>query len=148
MRVLLRSDVEGLGRRGDVVDVANGYARNYLIPFHRAEIATPRVELKARAMRRVRELKEHRERDDALALAELLSAHQVRIEARAGTEGRLFGSVTASDIAEALKAQIGLEIDRRKVILDEPIKTLGSRLVRIHLHPEVDAEISVEVVSG
>jgi large subunit ribosomal protein L9 len=99
-------------------------------------------------MRRVRELKEHRERDDALALAELLSAHQVRIEARAGTEGRLFGSVTASDIAEALKAQIGLEIDRRKVILDEPIKTLGSRLVRIHLHPEVDAEISVEVVSG
>jgi len=148
MKVLLRSDVEGLGRRGDVVEVANGYARNYLLPSRRAEVATPRIDVQARAMRRVRELKEHRERDDAAMLAELLTSHQLRIEARAGTEGRLFGSVTASDIAEALKVQIGLEIDRRKVILEEPIKTLGTRLVRVHLHPEVDAEISVEVVSN
>ena len=148
MKVLLRSDVEGLGRRGDVVEVANGYARNYLLPSRRAEVATPRIDVQARAMRRARELKEHRERDDAAMLAELLTSHQLRIEARAGTEGRLFGSVTASDIAEALKVQIGLEIDRRKVILEEPIKTLGTRLVRVHLHPEVDAEISVEVVSN
>src|SRR5271165_2919877 len=110
MKVVLRSDVDGVGRRGDIVDVSGGFARNFLLPEGRAIVATAGVEAQAEAMRRGRDLREARDRRTAEAQAQVLAGAVVRVPARAGSSGRLFGSVTAADIAEALKAQKGMEV--------------------------------------
>ncbi len=145
MRIVLRDDVDNLGKKGDLVDVADGYARNYLVPRGLALKASSGSQKQADAMRRNREARDRRERENAEALAAQFTGRTISIKARAGGEGRLFGSVTASDIAEAVQSQTGAEIDRRKLALDEPLKELGAADVQIRLHPDVVATVHVEV---
>ncbi|MCZ7529583.1 MAG: 50S ribosomal protein L9 [Acidimicrobiia bacterium] len=147
MKVLLRDDVEHLGRKGDLVDVADGYARNYLMPRGFAMVATKGTVRQAEAMRRSREAREVREREAAEELSGRLASAPVVVTARAGEEGKLFGSITTTEIATVLTERVGVEIDRRKLELDEPIKDLGTTEVRLRLHPDVEAVISVEVVA-
>lgn len=146
MRVLLRDDVAGVGKRGDIVEVARGFARNYLIPTGRALLASTRMEAQAIAMRRSRDLRNARDRDAARAVADVLRAATVTVSARAAAEGRLFGSVSATDVVEAIAAQTGAILDRHQVHLAEPIKTIGTHPVPVRLHDEVEAEVTVEVV--
>ncbi len=148
MRVLLRSDISGVGKKGDIVDVAKGFARNYLFPTGSALVATGGVEAQAAAMRKSRALRDAQDRESAQAVAEVLGAATVKITARAGAEGRLFGSVTTNDVAEAVEAQTGAVVDRRKIQLAEPIKSVGTHVVPVKLHDEVDVELTVEVVAG
>lgn len=147
MRIVLREDVDTLGRKGDLVDVADGYARNYLVPKGLAMKATKGVVAQAESMRRSREVKETRDRDAAQALAAQLGSRALEIKARAGEGGKLFGSVTAADVAEALQAQTGVEIDRRKVVLDEAIRELGDSEVTVKLHTDVAVAVVVHVVA-
>jgi large subunit ribosomal protein L9 len=146
VRVVLRADVNGVGKKGDVVEVADGFARNFLLPQGRAFRATEGVLSQASAMRRSRDLKDAKDRASAETVARELVAKIIRIPAKAGTEGRLFGSVTAADVAEAVLAQAGVSLDRRRVEMPEPIKTLGSHDVGVKLHSEVEFRITVEVV--
>jgi large subunit ribosomal protein L9 len=148
MKVVLRADVPQVGNKGDVVEVADGYARNYLVPQGLAFTATSGLERQASAMRRARDLRDASARAAAQEVAKELVAKVVTVTARAGVEGKLFGSVTAADVAEAVAAQTGVEIDRRKLHLEEPIKTLGTHVVPAKLHAEVEFPITVEVVSG
>lgn len=148
MKVILRDDVTNVGRKGDVVDVADGYARNYLVPKGLALRATGGAMAQAEAMRRSREVKEIRDRESAEEVARRLSPSVIRITARAGAEGRLFGSVTATDLAEAVEAQTGITLDRRRIHLDDPIKSVGSHEVAVRLHADVEARLQVEVIAG
>jgi large subunit ribosomal protein L9 len=146
MKLVLRSDVNGLGKRGDLVDVADGYARNYLIPGGQAIPATPKIEVQAKAMRRSRDVKDARDREGAETVARKLVPMVIRIPARAGTEGRLFGSVTTQDVVEAVLEQSGVVLDRRRVVTGEAIRSVGTHEVGVRLHPEVEFRITVEVV--
>lgn len=148
MKIVLRSDVGQVGKKGDIVDVADGYARNFLIPKGLAFTATAGVEAQATAMRRGRDLRDASDRAAAETIAKTLVPRTVTITARAGAEGKLFGSVTTSEIAEAVAAQTGVEIDRRKLHLDEPIKSLGTHLVPAKLHGDVEFPITVEIVAS
>ena len=147
MKVVLRTDVPGVGKRGDITDVSDGFARNYLVPQGRAIVASVGIEDQAAAMRRSRDLKDARNREGAEAIARKLVPIVFRIEARSGSEGRLFGSVTASDV-EAVSRQSGVELDRRRLVIDEAIKTLGSHEVGVRLHAEVEFRLTLEVASS
>ncbi|MBM3692449.1 MAG: 50S ribosomal protein L9 [Actinobacteria bacterium] len=148
MKIVLRDDVENLGRKGDVVDVADGYARNYLVPRGLAMKATKGVVAQAEAMRRNRAARDARDREAAQTAAATLAGARLEITARAGEGGKLFGSVTSTDIAEALQARHGLTVDRRRIALAEPLKELGDVEVSVQLHPEVSATLTVAVVAG
>ena len=145
MKVVVRADVENLGNKGDIVDVADGYARNYLVPRGLALKATAGSQKQADAMRRNREVRDAREREAAQALAAQFEGRTITIKARAGAEGRLFGSVTSVDVADAVHKQTGAEIDRRKINLDEPLKELGGVDLQVRLHTDVLANLHVEV---
>jgi large subunit ribosomal protein L9 len=145
MKVLLRDDVDGVGRRGDIVKVAGGFARNFLLPEGRAILATNGVAGQAEQMRRGRDLREAKDRGAAESQATILAGAVIAIAARAGAAGRLFGSISAHDVAEAIKAQKGVEIDRRHVLLAEPIKEVGSNDITIELFPGVATVVTVEV---
>ena len=145
MKVLLRDDVAGVGRRGDIVKVAGGFARNFLLPEGRAIVATDGVEGQAQQMRRGRDLREARDRSTAEAQAALLAGAVVPISARAGGGGRLFGSIGPADVAEAIRAAKGVEVDRRHVDLPEHIKETGTFEVTVELFRDVAAVVSVEV---
>ena len=147
MRVVLRADLNGLGKRGDIIEVADGYARNFLVPAGSAIVASPGVTGQAAAMRRSRDLRDTREREGAEAAAQRLVPMVISIPARAGREGRLFGSVTTSDVIEAVERQSGIALDRHKFLDTEPIKELGTHEVGVRLHPEVEFRLTVEVVS-
>jgi large subunit ribosomal protein L9 len=147
MKIVLREDVDHVGQKGDIVDVADGYARNFLVPRGLALRATAGVQKQADAMRRSRDSKDRHAREAAQKIADQLTP-TVRVEARAGEGGRLFGSVTSSDIADAVKSQLGVEIDRRDITLDEPLKELGVAEVPIRLHANVTATLHVEVFSN
>ena len=148
MRVLLRDDVQGVGKKGDIVDVARGFARNYLIPTGRGLVASAGVESQAAAMRRARDLRDAQDKEAAEAVAGVLAEARVTVTARSGAEGRLFGSVTAADIAQALADQVGVVVDRRKVHLTEPIKSVGTHTVPLRLHGDVESNVTLEVVAG
>jgi large subunit ribosomal protein L9 len=148
MRIVLRDDVDNLGQKGDMVDVADGYARNFLVPRGLAIKATPGAQKQADAMKRNREAQDRRSREGAQALATRLAGGTVELKVRAGEGGRLFGSVTAADIADAVQAQLGVELDRRKLDLDEPLKELGVVDVRVRLHADVDATVRIAVVAA
>jgi large subunit ribosomal protein L9 len=145
MKVVLRADVDNLGKKGDLVDVADGYARNYLVPKGLALKATKGIQSQADAMRRNRDARDQRDREAAQALAAQFEGRTIAVKARAGAEGRLFGSVTTVDIAEAVLKQTGAEVDRRKIDLEEPLKELGGVDLPVRLHPEVVANLHVEV---
>ncbi len=148
MRVVLRADLSGLGKRGDIVEVADGHARNYLIPKSFAMPATPGIASQAAAMRRSRDVRDTRAREGAEIVARQLVPAVIRIKARAGTGGKLFGSVTAADVTDAVLAQTGVELDRRRLLIDEPIRTLGVHEVPVKLHAEVEFRVTVEVVAA
>ncbi len=148
MKLVLRTDVAQVGKKGDIIDVSDGYARNYLVPKGLAFPATQGVEAQATAMRRNRDVRDATDRAAAQEVATALVPKVVTIAARAGAEGKLFGSVTTTEIADAVSAQTGVEIDRRQLHLDEPIKTLGTHLVPAKLHAEVEFPITVEVVAS
>ena len=146
MKLVLRSDVNGLGKRGDIIDVADGYARNSLIPDGQAIPATPKIEHQAQAMRRSRDVKDARDREGAEAVARKLVPMVIKIPARAGAEGRLFGSVTTQDVVEAVQQQAAVTLDRRRLTTEEAIRSIGVHEVGVRLHPEVEFRITVEVV--
>ena len=147
MKVVLKEDVDNLGTKGALVEVADGYARNYLVPRGLALQATRGAVKQAESMRRNREAREVRERTAAEALAQQLTGTTVKVTARAGEGGKLFGSVSAADIAHAIEAQTGTAVDRRKVGLEEPLKELGTTELPVQLHSAVTAHITVEVVA-
>lgn len=147
MKVILANDVEKLGRKGDVVTVADGYARNYLVPKGLALVATKGSLRQAEMMTRARREKEQRDKEAAAARVASLGASPVYISARAGEEGRLFGSVTKSDVARAIQEQLGEDVDRHLVRLDDPIRSLGTHQIEVHLHEEVNALVTVEVIA-
>jgi large subunit ribosomal protein L9 len=147
MRVVLRDDVESLGKKGDLVDVADGYARNYLVPRGLAMKATRGVVQQAESMRRNRDAREVRDRQAAEALVPQLAAKRIEVKARAGEGGKLFGSVTTADIVAAVLEQTGVTLDRRNVTLEEPIRELGSVEVGVKLDAGVEATVGVDVVS-
>ena len=146
MEVILREHVDSLGRRGEVVKVADGYARNYLLPRKLALLATEGNKKQVERERGKFEVKEAEERKVAEAMAERVGALEIAIARKVGETEALYGSVTTADIAQALKTQ-GLEIDRRKLQLAEPIKKLGDFEVPIRLHPDVTARVKVKVVA-
>jgi large subunit ribosomal protein L9 len=145
MEVILREDVKSLGKAGDLVRVKPGYGRNYLLPSGLAYEATEGNKKRIAAETRARSTRAEAERTEAQAQAARLGAVELTLTGKAGEEGKLFGSVTASDIAEALAAR-GFEVDRRRIELDQPIKTLGRHTVGVRLHADVRAEIRVDVV--
>jgi large subunit ribosomal protein L9 len=148
MRVVLRSDVDKLGKRGDMIDVADGYARNYLLPKGHAILASNGVSAQANAMRRARDLRDARDRESAELVARTLVPMVIRIPARSGPGGKLFGSVTAADVADAVAAQAKVSLDRRRLQMEEPIKSLGTHEIPVKLHADVEFPVTVEVVSG
>jgi len=146
MEVILRENVQNLGKAGELVRVKPGYARNFLLPKGLAYEATEGNKRRIEGERKARDARDSAERTEAQKQAEALGSLTVTITGKAGEEGRLFGSVTAQDVADALAAQ-GQQIDRRRLDLDQPIKTLGYHTVPLRLHPEVQAEIRVQVVA-
>lgn len=148
MKVILIEDVKTLGSAGAQVDVADGYARNYLLPKGFAIRATAGVTVQANAMRRARDLKDAKDREAAELVARTLVPMVIRIPARAGSgnQAKLFGSITAADIADAVAEQARVTIDRRRLHLDEPIKSLGTHEVPVKLHSDVEFRVTVEVV--
>jgi large subunit ribosomal protein L9 len=147
MKVILSKDIEKLGSKGDVVTVADGYARNYLVPKGLAITASKGSLRQAEQMKRAREEAERKRKEEAAGKVSKLAASPVYISARAGEGGRLFGSVTNGDVARAVKDQLEEDIDRRNVLLEEPIRSLGSFPVEVKLHEEVSALVTVEVIA-
>lgn len=147
MKVILRKDVKGRGRTGDIVEVAHGYARNYLIPQGYATLASKGALDQAKSMQRARAIKLEKEKVGAVELADKLNETSVTITVNAGEEGKLFGSVTVAQVASEIAKASGLEIDKRDVTLSEQIKTLGTFSAAIELHPEVSATVGIEIVA-
>ncbi len=145
MKVMLTKDVENVGRAGDVKEVADGYGRNFLIPRKLAVLAGRGVETEAKRIRDASAKREAKERDEAQELADEIGNKTVVVRLRVGEEGKAFGSVTSEDIATALKQQHQVEVDRRKIDLHEPIKTLGEHQVALRLHRDVEAHINLIV---
>src|SRR5580693_3624042 len=148
MRVVLRDDVTGVGRRGDIVKVAGGFARNFLLPEGRAIVATEGVEGQAQQMRRGRDQREAQDRGAAEAQATILAGAVIPIAVRASGGGRLFGSIGPADVVEAIKAAKGIEVDRRHIVLPEHIKETGSFAVPVQLFRDVEVVLTVEVSSA
>ncbi len=148
MKLILTQEVSGLGAPGDVVDVKAGYGRNYLVPRSLAMRWTRGSEQQIEMIKRARAAREIRGLDDAREAASRLSGLKIRLDTRAGQGGRLFGSVSTADIAAAVKRAGGPELDRRKIEIANPIKTVGSHQVSVRLHPEVSAKLDIEVVAS
>ena len=148
MKVILTNDVTGLGEPGDVVEVKAGYGRNFLIPRGLAMRWTRGAEKQIELIRRARAARDIRGLDDAKAAVGTLQGLTVRIRVRAGAQGRLFGSVSASDIADAVRAAGGPELDRRRIEIANPIRTVGRHQVTVRLHPEVTATLDVDVAGS
>jgi large subunit ribosomal protein L9 len=146
-KVVLRSDVKGLGKRGDIVDVADGYARNFLLPRSLAMAANPGSMSQAQAMRTARDIKDAKNRDSSETIARTLVPAVIKIVAKA-KEGRLFGSVAEKDIVEAVKTQTGVVLERRTLHMSEHIKTTGTHSVTVRLHSDVQFAVTVEVTSA
>jgi|SRR3954452_15782821 large subunit ribosomal protein L9 len=146
IEVILREDITTLGKAGEMVRVKPGYARNYLLPHGLAYEATEGNKKRIAAESKARSVRQQSERVGAEREAATLSAVQVRLVGKAGDEGKLFGSITAQDIAEELGRQ-GHQVDRRRIELEHPIKTLGEHTVSVRLHPDVHAEVRVSVVA-
>ncbi|MBX9424113.1 MULTISPECIES: 50S ribosomal protein L9 [Streptomyces] len=148
MKIILTHEVSGLGAAGDVVDVKDGYARNYLVPRGFAIRWTKGGEKDVAQIRRARKIHEIATIEQANEIKAKLEGTKVRLAVRSGDAGRLFGSVTPADIASAIKSAGGPDVDKRRVELGSPIKTLGSHQVSVRLHPEVAAKLGVEVVAA
>lgn len=148
MKVVLLADVKGQGKKGTVINVSDGYARNFLFPKNLATPADNKIlnELKGKEEARLRQIE--LEKKAAHETAEKLQSVVVKVKAQAGADGRLYGAVTSKEIAEQLAAQHGIEIDRRKIALDEPIKAFGTYTPEVKLYPEISGKINVVVISA
>ncbi|WP_265523717.1 50S ribosomal protein L9 [Oerskovia flava] len=147
-KLILTHEVTGLGEPGDVVEVKDGYARNYLVPRHLATPWSKGAESQVSAIRKARKAREIASLDDAKAIRDSLQSKSVVVESKAGESGRLFGAVTTADIAAAVAQSGGQSVDKRKIEIGQPIKSVGEYTVSIRLHPEVSANIAVKVVSA
>lgn len=145
MKVILLQDVKGQGKKGQLLDVSDGYARNFLLPRKLAQEATADNINTMKMNDKALQEKRQREREQAIALSKQLKEMKLVVTARGGGAGRLFGSVTNAEIAEALAAQKKIQLDKRKIVLDEPIKNVGTYTVRCKLGYEVTAELTVEI---
>jgi large subunit ribosomal protein L9 len=145
MKVILTQEVRSLGSPGDVLDVSDGYARNFLIPRGLAHRATKGAMKQVDTIKRTRELREVRDREKADEIAAQLGALKVRVSAKAGDGGRLFGQVTPQAVADAITKAGGPKIDKRRLHFDGPIKSLGVHSASLRLHPEVEAQLRIEV---
>jgi large subunit ribosomal protein L9 len=148
MKLILTQEISGLGAPGDVVEVKDGYGRNYLVPRGYALRWTRGGEKQLTAIRRGREIREIADLGQAKTARAELEALKVTLTARAGAAGRLFGAVTPAEVVEAVAAAGGPKLDRRRVEIAEPIKTLGAHQVSVRLHPEVSAAVTVNVVAA
>lgn len=146
MKVILNQEVRGVGAPGDIVEVADGYGRNYLLPRNLARLATAGAVRQAEGIRSRRVAREIADLEQARTVAAHLESLRVVIPAKAGKEGRLFGSITTPQIVDAVTRTGGTQIDRRRIHLDSAIKNVGSYQVTVRLHPEVEATVNVEVV--
>ena len=146
MKVILNADVKGKGQKGDIVNVSDGYARNFLFPKNLAKEATAQNLNAAKVAQDAAKHKKLVEKAEALALAEKLSGKTVQLKAKCGEGNRLFGAVTAAEVAEALKESMGIEVDKKKIALSGGIKELGTYDVAVKVYAEVSATIKVEVV--
>src|ERR1700754_3552783 len=148
MKIILTHEVSGLGAAGDVVEVKDGYARNYLVPRKLAIRWTKGGEKDVAQIRRARKIHEIATIEQANEIKARLEGVKVRLAVRSGDAGRLFGSVTPADLASAIKSAGGPDVDKRRIELGSPIKTLGSHQVSVRLHPEVAAKLGIEVISA
>ena len=148
MKLILTQDVSGLGAPGDVVEVKDGYGRNYLLPRGLATAWTKGGEKQVAQIKRAREVREVRDVESAQAIKSSLEGLKVKVPARAGDTGRLFGAITVGDVVTAVEAAGGPAVDKRKVTIVSPIKTLGSHKVQVRVHPEVLADLTVDVVNS
>ena len=148
MKIILQKPVDKLGLPGDVVDVADGYARNYLMPRGLAVKATRGGVKHVDSLKRAHTVRVNAAKAEAEQVAQRLIASPVTVPAHAGEEGKLFGSVTPTDVSAAIEAQTGIRVDRHDVHMDEPIRSVGVHEVKVHLFAEVDPIISVEVVAS
>ncbi|MBC9957838.1 50S ribosomal protein L9 [Yimella sp. cx-51] len=148
MKIILTHEVHGLGSAGDVVDVKDGYARNFLLPRSLATPWTKGGQKQVEAITKAREVRAVKSLDDAKALKGSLESAKVNLAARAGDTGRLFGAVTTADIADAVKAAGAGDVDRRTIQVAKPIRALGEHEVQVRLHPEVAAVLKLNVVAA
>jgi large subunit ribosomal protein L9 len=146
VKLILTQDVPSLGAPGDIVEVKDGYGRNYLVPQGLAIVATKGAEKQVATIRRAREVREVRDLGQAQEISAQLSGLQVTLPARAGEGGRLFGSITTSDVVDAVTAAGGPKLDRRMVTLPSPIKAVGDHTATVKVHPEVEATVTLQVV--
>jgi large subunit ribosomal protein L9 len=146
MKLILTQEVGGLGAPGDVVEVKDGYGRNYLMPRGLATAWTKGGEKQVASIRKARQAREIATLEEAQQVKATLESRTVRLPANAGASGRLFGAVTPGDVAEAVKATTGADIDKRKVEIGQPIKSIGSYQVHVRLHADVQATVDLEVV--
>jgi large subunit ribosomal protein L9 len=145
-KVVLRADVSGVGKKGDILDLADGFARNYLVPRGQAIVASAGIEAQANAMRRSRDVKDGREREAAEQVARTLVPAVIALKAKtSGSQGKLFGSVTTADIVEAVAAQTGIALDKRDIHLNEHVRTLGTHQAQVKLHADVQFTVTIEV---
>ncbi|MFZ1063733.1 MAG: 50S ribosomal protein L9 [Acidimicrobiales bacterium] len=147
MKVLLRSDVQGVGRRGDIVEVKSGYARNFLLPTGAALLANDTMELQASSMRKARDVRDAKSREAAEVQRDLIEKSPIQIAARAGANGRLFGSVTESDVVNAIRTATNISLDRHMISMTEHVKELGSADVTATLFEGVVATVHLEIVA-
>ena len=147
MKVVLRADVDGLGRKGEICDVAAGYARNYLVPKGLAMTSSVGVQRQAEAMRRSAALRRAADRADAEEIAVRLAPAVLSVSVRAAESGHLYGSVGPADLVAAVKSQVGAVINSKAVALDAAIKETGSHTVLIRLHADVEVPVTVEVIA-
>lgn len=145
MKVILLKDVKGTGKKGEVKEVSDGYARNFLLPKKMAVLADNTAMKELGEKKKSEEIKAQKEYEAAVEQGKKMEEMNVEIYSKAGDGGRLFGSITSKDIAEQLKKQHGIEVDKRKILLDEPIRVLGSRFVEIKIHQKVVTKIRVDV---
>ena len=148
MKLILNSDVPNLGAPGDVVEVKDGYGRNYLVPRGFAQLWTKGADKQIATIRRAREVREVRSTEQANEIKAALSGLSVKLPARSGDGGRLFGSITSADVVSAVTAAGGPKLDRRLIQLTAPIKSLGQHTVTVKVHPEVEATLTLEVVKA
>lgn len=148
MKVILMEDVKALGKKGEIVDISDGYARNFILPKNKGVEATA-ANLNTLKLKKANDEKVALENlENAKALGEKLSNASVEIKIKVGEGGKLFGSISSKEIAAAVKEQHGLELDKKKIVLDDPIKELGSHKVKIKLHKDVTASVTVNVIEG
>lgn len=145
MKVILLEDVKGVGKKGQIIDANDGYAKNFLLPKKLAVLADKNNLTKMDNIKKIEDAKKQEEYDNALALGKEIESKTLKINVKLGSNGKLFGTVTNKEIASALKEQSNIEIDKKKIILSSPIKTLGEKEVTVKLHPKVSVTLKIAI---